>query len=254
MSTIGKYLQTWNLNLSTTETLSAVFHLNNKEAKRELEINFNDETLSFFTEPKYFGITLDRTLTYRRHLESLRKKLTSRIAPLRRLAGSGLGAGATTLREATLPVVHSTTAYCVPVRCRSAHTRHFYPFTNDTLQAVIRHMCVLHQRTIFPSLQASNLLNFPAKESHCLQIAVLWSLDTCSTQRSPVQWVGIHGIPKQDPHLYPLHNASVHRKKTTEVQRTERITDGMRSGWRALQHSVLSSPISAPTFPERPSK
>jgi len=36
MATIGKYPQTWKLNLSTTETVSAVFHLNNKEAKCEL--------------------------------------------------------------------------------------------------------------------------------------------------------------------------------------------------------------------------
>ena len=46
---------------------------------------------------------LDRSLTYRRHLESLRKKLTSCIALLRRLAGSGWDAGVTTLRTATLP-------------------------------------------------------------------------------------------------------------------------------------------------------
>ena len=46
----------------------------------------------------------DRSLTYGRHLESLRKKWTSCIALLRRLAGSGWGAvGTTTLRTATLP-------------------------------------------------------------------------------------------------------------------------------------------------------
>ena len=58
--------------------MSAVFHLNNKEAKRELKVNFNNETLPFCSEPKFLGVTLDRSLTYRRHLESLRKKLTAR--------------------------------------------------------------------------------------------------------------------------------------------------------------------------------
>ena len=80
MATLGKYLQTWKLKLSTTKTVSAVFHLNIKEAKRELKDNFNNETLPFCSEPKYIGVTLDRSLTYRRHLESLRKKLTSRVA------------------------------------------------------------------------------------------------------------------------------------------------------------------------------
>ena len=89
MATLGEYLQTWKLKLSTTKTVLAVFHLNNKEAKRELKVNFNNETLPFCSEPKYLRVTLDRLLTYRRHLESLRKKLTSRVALLRRLAGSG---------------------------------------------------------------------------------------------------------------------------------------------------------------------
>jgi len=61
-------------------------------------------------------------LTYCRHLESLRKKLTSRVAPLRWLAGSAWGAGVTTLLTATLSLVHLTTEYCAPVWCHSAHT------------------------------------------------------------------------------------------------------------------------------------
>jgi len=91
--------------------MSAASHLNNKEAKRELKVKYNNETLPFCSEPKYLGATLDRSLTYRRHLESLRKKLTSRVELLRRLAGSGWGAGATTLRIATLALVHSTAEY-----------------------------------------------------------------------------------------------------------------------------------------------
>ena len=51
MTTLGEYLQTWKLKLSTTNTMSAVFHLNNKEAKRELKVNFNNETLPFCSEP-----------------------------------------------------------------------------------------------------------------------------------------------------------------------------------------------------------
>jgi len=85
---------------------------------------------------QYLGVTLDRSLTYRRHLESLRKKLTSRVALLRRLAGSGWGAGATTLRIATLALVHSTAKHCAPVWCRSAHTRLIDPAINDALRIV----------------------------------------------------------------------------------------------------------------------
>jgi len=77
---------------------------------------------------------LDRSLTYRQHLETLRKKLTSRAALLRRLPGSGWGAGATTVRIATLALGHSTAEYCTPVWCRSAHTRLIDPDNNDVLR------------------------------------------------------------------------------------------------------------------------
>jgi len=32
IATVGEYLQTWKLKLSTTKTVSAAFHLNKKEA------------------------------------------------------------------------------------------------------------------------------------------------------------------------------------------------------------------------------
>ena len=108
MATLGDNHQNWKLTLSTTKTVSAVFHLNNKEADHELKVNFNNENLPFCSEPKCLGVTLDSSLTYHWHLESLRNKLTSRVADLRRLASSGWSAGATTLRSATLTLVPST--------------------------------------------------------------------------------------------------------------------------------------------------
>ena len=119
--TVSEYFQTCKLKLSTAQTVSTAFHLNNTEAKYELKVNLNNETLPFCSEPKYLGVTLDKSLTYPRHLESLRKKLISRVALLRWLAGSGWGAGATTLRTAALALVYSA-EYCAPVWCHSPHT------------------------------------------------------------------------------------------------------------------------------------
>ena len=52
------------------------------------------------------------------HLEALRKKLTTRVALLKRLAGSGWGA---TLRIAALfDLIYSTAEYCAPDA--AAHT------------------------------------------------------------------------------------------------------------------------------------
>jgi len=62
--------------------------------------------------------------------------LTSRVALLRPVTGSGWGAGATTLRTANLALVHSTAEYCAPVWCHSDYTRLTDPATNDALQTV----------------------------------------------------------------------------------------------------------------------
>ena len=78
--------------------------------------------------------------------------------------------------------------------------------------------CVLYQRTIFPCLQASNLLSYVAKEPHGLQHDVPWSLDIS---------VGMDGDSNWDTHLCPLHNnSSVHLTTMTEVRPCTRITDG----------------------------
>ena len=55
---------------------------------------------------------------------------------MRRLVGSGWGAGAKTLRIATLSLVYSTAEYCAPVWCCSAHTRLIDSVLNDALRIV----------------------------------------------------------------------------------------------------------------------
>ena len=67
ISTLSAYLQTWRLKLSHTKTVTAAFHLNNREAKREVKVYNNDRFLPFCTIPTYLGVKLDRSLTFRHH-------------------------------------------------------------------------------------------------------------------------------------------------------------------------------------------
>ena len=84
----------------------------------------------------YLDVKLDRSLTFRHHLVALRKKLSCRVTLLRRLVGSGWGAGAKTLPIATLSLVYSTAEYCASVWCRSAHTRLIDSVLNDALRII----------------------------------------------------------------------------------------------------------------------
>ena len=115
MATLSVYLKTWRLKLSHDKTVTAAFHLHNQEAKRELKVYANVKLLPFCPVPTYLKVKMDKSLTFRQHLETLRKKLTTHVTLLRRLAGLGWGAGAKTLRTAALYLLYSTAEYYAPI-------------------------------------------------------------------------------------------------------------------------------------------
>ena len=91
MVTISAYLKTWRLKLSHAKTVTATFHLHNREAKCERKVYAKGKLLPFCPVPTYLGVKLDKSLTLHHHLETLRKKLAIRVTLLRRLADSGWG-------------------------------------------------------------------------------------------------------------------------------------------------------------------
>ena len=99
-----------------------------------LKMKFNIET--FCAESTYLDIKLDRALTFRRHLEALRKKLRTRVGLLEAIDGVNLGCWCHS-------IVHSYSgrgAFCcrvlILVWCRSAHIRLINKPINDALRIV----------------------------------------------------------------------------------------------------------------------
>src|ERR1700744_3256582 len=79
------------------------------------------EKVEYDQNPKYLGIFLDRSLTYRPQLAHTRNKLRSRTSMLQKLAGTTWGCTAKTLRITTQAMVMSVANYCSPVWMNSAH-------------------------------------------------------------------------------------------------------------------------------------
>ena len=73
MTTLSGYLQTWRLKHSHAKTVTAAFHLHNREAKCELKVNNNGKILPFCPVPTYSGVKLDGAFTHG-YLEALSKK------------------------------------------------------------------------------------------------------------------------------------------------------------------------------------
>ena len=99
------------LAISTTETLTELKtdlvvanNNNNREAKRSLQVSWNGVYLENTDTPKYLGVTLDRTLSYKTHIHNTNMKVATltRNNLLKKLANSRWGTNARTIRTTAL--------------------------------------------------------------------------------------------------------------------------------------------------------
>ena len=89
--------------------------------------------------------------------------------------GLRMGAGAKTLRIATISLVHSTAEYCVPVWCRSTHTRLINSVLNNALRIVTGCLCLtpMNHLPVLSGIQPAELCRMGAT----LSLAHRGSLD-----------------------------------------------------------------------------
>ena len=111
MARMAEYCQHWRLKPSVAKTVSSVFHLHNASASHQLNVTLNGQRLKHDPLPVYLGVTLDRTLTYKEHLEKTAGKLKTRNNLLMKLAGSSWGAHANTLRTSAFALCYSVGEY-----------------------------------------------------------------------------------------------------------------------------------------------
>ena len=126
----------------SVKTVASAFHLHNVRAHRKLQVCLDGQRLMHDPYPKYLGMTLDRTLSFREHLVKTAGKLKNRNNLLMKLAGSSWGANAETLRSSALALCYAVAEYCAPClvplsshksgRC-TAELHHATHFWNSTL-------------------------------------------------------------------------------------------------------------------------
>ena len=86
--------------------------------------------------PVYLGITLDRTLSYKAHIEKTKKKVGTRNNIIRKLRTSKWGATPTTLRSSALALCYSAAEYACPVWERSTHAKKLDAILNETCRMI----------------------------------------------------------------------------------------------------------------------
>ncbi|XP_030759165.1 uncharacterized protein LOC115884649 [Sitophilus oryzae] len=107
----------------------------NKLANSELSVQFENTTLKHNKNPKYLGVTLDRTLSFKEHLSKTADELKTRNIILN-LCGTSWGASNSTLRSSALGLVYSDAEYCAPVWLNSPHFHKIDAQTNNTMRMI----------------------------------------------------------------------------------------------------------------------
>jgi len=88
---LAEYFKTWKLQPNPAKTEVSVFHLNNRHANYKLNISFDGTPLTHNEFPKYLGVTLDRSLSYRAHIKKTAAKVSARANIVQKLAGTSWG-------------------------------------------------------------------------------------------------------------------------------------------------------------------
>ena len=65
---LTQYYRSNSLRAKPDRTQVTAFHLRNKETHRSLKVEWNRTKPENTPHPKYLGVTLDRTLSYKEHL------------------------------------------------------------------------------------------------------------------------------------------------------------------------------------------
>ena len=88
LNELTQYYISNNMCATPDKTQITAFHLRNKEAKRTLNVRCNRTSLENTHHPKYLGVTLDRTLSYKQHIHNTKMKVATHNNLIRNLSSS----------------------------------------------------------------------------------------------------------------------------------------------------------------------
>ena len=92
------------------------------------------ERIPFDETPKYLGATLDRTLSYQKHLLNTAAKVSKGCNLPKRYTSNHWGADITTLCTSRLPLWISVTEYCCPIWSQRHHCKKVSISLNECLR------------------------------------------------------------------------------------------------------------------------
>ena len=88
LNSLGVYCRLWKLKINCTKTVYSVFTRSYKLANVQLSLKIDDVQIVKEDNPVYLGVQLDGKLNLKKHSENLKKKATSRLNLIKKLAST----------------------------------------------------------------------------------------------------------------------------------------------------------------------
>ena len=136
LNDLSSYYEENHLCANPSKTQVCAFHLRNREANRKLNISWSGTVLENCDHPVYLGVTLDRCLSFKTHVEKTRSKVSSRNNIISKLTGTTWDAIPRTLRTSALALCYSAAEYACPVWERSPHAKRVNTALNTTCRLI----------------------------------------------------------------------------------------------------------------------
>lgn len=97
------------------------FHIQKREAKRELKVEWFEKSLRNTEHLVYLGVTLDRTLTFKEHCKKIKMKVEARNNLIRKLTGIKWGE---LQIQPLCPLMNMLAQYRINLNIQNTLTRH----------------------------------------------------------------------------------------------------------------------------------
>ena len=113
--TVNRVLQwtkDWGLNINQTKTTVMKFSLKTKE--KDVTVQLNGQDLPTDDTPTFLGVTFDKRLTWKPHINKINQKAIKRMQIMKKLSGTQWGANSKVLRQVYQGYVRPVMEYASP--------------------------------------------------------------------------------------------------------------------------------------------
>ena len=138
LKALADYCNKWKITINTSKTVYSIFSLSPVQSKAKLDIKVDGMQAQKDSQPTYLGVQMDARLTFKDHVDNLKRKATKRLALIKRLASNEWGSDINTLRSLYIGYVRSTLDcnMSLQVSCSKTRQEELNKIQNNALRLI----------------------------------------------------------------------------------------------------------------------